>query len=99
MVYLWCFCDVMLYVLINGSFVFGNEKLCKKNKKGGEDLLIISYIEKMCWYIVVDDRRLCVLIDFCSDLYYKVKWYFIVLVWIKCIWGWCLCIDIINIGL
>lgn len=46
MVYLWCLCDVILYVLINGSFVFGNEKLCKKNKKGGEDLLIISYIEK-----------------------------------------------------
>lgn len=36
----------MLHVLINGSLVSGNEKSCKKNKKGGEDSLITSYTEK-----------------------------------------------------
>lgn len=46
MVYLWRPCDVMLHVLINGSLVSGNEKSCKKNKKGGEDSLIASYTEK-----------------------------------------------------
>lgn len=69
----------MIHVLINGSLVSGNEKSCKKNKKGGEDSLITSYTEKTCRHTVADDRRPRVSIDLCSDLYHKVKRHFIVL--------------------